>query len=180
VTLTTTRCALLGLLAERPKSGYELAASVEETIANFWPVVRSQVYRELAVLESQGLVTGERVTQNGVPDKRVMRITDAGREALAAWLEDPAFEPSRARNGLLVKLFFGAQMDPAQVAELLAAYRADAAARLERYEGYAEDLRDDEDSVFKLATVLHGIHRLRAVLAWVDEVAPKLAAAAVR
>jgi len=46
--LNATAGSLLGLLSHRPMTGWELYASFEDTIGNFWSITRSQVYRELA------------------------------------------------------------------------------------------------------------------------------------
>ena len=48
-----------------------------------------QVYNTLGRLESAGLVSGEEVPQQGRPDRRVYRITDAGRAELAGWVTRP-------------------------------------------------------------------------------------------
>ncbi len=49
--------------------------------------------------------------QKGKPDKRIYSITAKGRERLVEWLAvEP--QPEIARNELLLKLFFGAQVSP--------------------------------------------------------------------
>lgn len=86
----TTSFALLGLLVRSPMSGYDLASLVERSIANFWPVARSQVYGELARLDSLGYVRGSDVAQERLPDKRVYEITRR------AWLRSTPGWPTRA------------------------------------------------------------------------------------
>ena len=49
------------------------------------------------------LIEGEDVEQTGRPNKRIYRLTDAGREAVAAWFEDTTDEP-RVRDGFFMKL----------------------------------------------------------------------------
>src|SRR6266511_3722518 len=77
--LPTTAFAVLGLLSLRDLSGYELAAFADQSLAYFWPMHRSLVYRELRRLEDGGYVAGTEVAQDRVPDKRVYRLTERGR-----------------------------------------------------------------------------------------------------
>ena len=97
--LPTTSHAVLGILSISPMSGYELTQAAERSIANFWPISRSQVYTELARLEDLRLVRGTDVAQDGAPDKRVFEITPAGHETFAAWMATPGYEPDRMRLG---------------------------------------------------------------------------------
>ena len=54
--LNATAGALLGLLRDGPRSGYDLVAAAQEVIGGFWTITRSQVYRELAALADRGLL----------------------------------------------------------------------------------------------------------------------------
>ena len=76
--LNSTAGALLGLLRNGPRSGYDLVAEAEETIGGFWTITRSQVYRELAALTDRGLLEKG---QPGPRDRQPFRLTAAGRAA---------------------------------------------------------------------------------------------------
>src|SRR5918999_158925 len=117
--LRTTSYAVLGLLAIRPMSGYELTAFAAMSVGHFWPMHRSLIYRELGSLERAAYVAGTDVVQQRVPDKRVFALTEAGRRVLEAWLATPGFEPARYKNEFLVKFFFASRMDPAHLRRLL-------------------------------------------------------------
>jgi DNA-binding PadR family transcriptional regulator len=71
------RLALLSLLEERPRHGYELMKGLEERSNGTYRASAGTVYPTLQQLEDEGLVTSEQV--NG---KRVYRITEAGRREL--------------------------------------------------------------------------------------------------
>src|SRR5687767_15468317 len=92
-TMNTLSYALLGLLSREPLSGYDLAARFKTSIAMFWAARHSQIYPELARLETQGLVSHERVVQEGRPNKKVFSITKAGIEALRRWVVEPPESP---------------------------------------------------------------------------------------
>lgn len=51
------RHALLGLLSERPASGYDLLKRFETSLANVWPATQSQMYTELSKLAAAGLIS---------------------------------------------------------------------------------------------------------------------------
>lgn len=77
------RAALLVLLAEEPRNGYQLMQAIEERTDGAWRPSPGSVYPTLQQLEDEGLVTtAEREGQ------RVFAITDAGRVRVAERPED--------------------------------------------------------------------------------------------
>src|SRR3972149_7286740 len=85
----SVRYALLGLLAQHPRHGYQLRAAFEAVIggkAN-WDLRPAQVYASLDRLEEAGLIRQRSVGKAGGPEKRVYGLTAAGRRELQAWLE---------------------------------------------------------------------------------------------
>lgn len=83
----SVRNALLGLLAQQPRHGYELHAAFEAVMGGEqnWDVKPAQIYTTLARLEESGLVAEESVEQAGGPEKRIYILTQQGRAALAEW-----------------------------------------------------------------------------------------------
>ncbi|OLV19704.1 PadR family transcriptional regulator [Deinococcus marmoris] len=115
---TTLGYALLGLLAREERSGYELTHALKNPVGYFWFAQHSQVYPELARLETAGLVAYTLVEQSDRPDKKVYRLTDAGRAALRAWLND-ATEPPRKRDELVLKAYSIWLADPTAAAQMM-------------------------------------------------------------
>lgn len=87
----TVRNAILGLLAQRPRHGYDLRAAFEALIGGEqnWEVKPAQIYTTLARLEEGGLVTEAAIEQAGGPEKRIYSLTEAGRQELLAWFRLP-------------------------------------------------------------------------------------------
>jgi DNA-binding PadR family transcriptional regulator len=83
----SVRNALLGLLAQQPRHGYELHAAFEAVMGGErnWDVKPAQIYTTLARLEESGLVAEDSVEQAGGPEKRIYSLTRQGRTALAEW-----------------------------------------------------------------------------------------------
>jgi PadR family transcriptional regulator AphA len=90
--LTPTSYAILGLLAIKPWTTYELAKQMDRTVNRFWPRARSKLYEEPKKLVAEGLAHAE-VGANGRRPRTVYSITPDGRTALAGWLSEPSAPP---------------------------------------------------------------------------------------
>jgi|SRR5581483_9028178 DNA-binding PadR family transcriptional regulator len=101
----SVRHAVLGLLAQRPRHGYELHAAFEAVVggAENWDVKPAQIYTTLARLEENGLVVENAVEQDGGPEKRIYAITNAGRAVLREWYQE-AVAREHQRDEFFVKL----------------------------------------------------------------------------
>jgi DNA-binding PadR family transcriptional regulator len=101
----SVRNAILGLLAQRPRHGYELRAAFEALVGGeeVWGVKPAQIYTTLARLEEGGLVVQEAVGKDGGPEKRIYGITSLGQAELEAWFTTGADE-ERQRDEFFIKL----------------------------------------------------------------------------
>ena len=170
--LPPTTFVVLGLLSKHPGSGYDLVAFAERSVAYFWPITRSQVYTELARLEALGYASSTAVAQERYPDKRVYEPTPAGLDALRAWLEDPRLKPTRTKNAVLLRTFFGAFTSPGRTRAVLAEYRARAEQQRQELAEIAQHLHTEgltTGRLFGLATVRYGILQAEADIAWTQE-----------
>ncbi len=79
------RLALLMLLAEEPRNGYQLMQTIEDRSGGRWRPSPGSVYPTLAQLEDESLIRA--VDQEGT---KLFEITDAGHEKLAQSKTDPA------------------------------------------------------------------------------------------
>ncbi len=79
------RLALLRLLAEEPRNGYQLMQAIEERSEGLWRPSPGSVYPTLAQLEDEGLI---RSTE--AEGARRFEITDIGREHLEGRADEPA------------------------------------------------------------------------------------------
>jgi DNA-binding PadR family transcriptional regulator len=109
---------LLGLLASRPLSGYDIKAIVDRSTRFFWAASYGQIYPELKRLEQEGLVKGED-QPNGGRSRRVYKLTPAGREALVAWLLSGMAPTIELRDESLLRLFFADALPREQALTLI-------------------------------------------------------------
>src|SRR5918999_3825478 len=102
--LTPTSYAILGLLAIKPWTTYELAKQMDRTLNRFWPRARSKLYEEPKKLVAQGLATATPGVHGRRP-RTVYSITPRGRQALAEWLATESAPPMFESEHLL-KVFY--------------------------------------------------------------------------
>jgi len=88
---TTTRLVILGQLALRDWSSYELARSMRRTLHWFWPRAESVIYAEAKRLEADGLAESrvEPAADGSRRTRSIYSITPAGRSQLTGWLSQP-------------------------------------------------------------------------------------------
>lgn len=110
--MTTTSYGVLGLLAVRPHSTYELAKAMDLSVGRVWPRTASKLFEEPKKLAAHGYARA-RQEKVGRRPRTVYTITAAGRRALAAWLADPGEGPAIEFEGLVKLLFaeFGTRDD---------------------------------------------------------------------
>ncbi len=103
----SVKYALLGLLAESPRHGYDLKQAFEQKVGVFWTLNFGQIYSTLERLYEEGLVAYEAVAQSDKPDKKIYRITAEGSAAFESWRLAPIkAEPRALRDELFLKLMF--------------------------------------------------------------------------
>ncbi|WP_327065050.1 PadR family transcriptional regulator [Kitasatospora sp. NBC_01250] len=106
--LTTPSYLVLGIIDKLGEaSPYDVKVEAARTVAPFWSVPHAQVYAQCDRLTEAGLLS--EVRQEGGRNRRLMKLTEAGRTALARWLSDTAFVPVEARERSILKLWFGAR-----------------------------------------------------------------------
>jgi DNA-binding PadR family transcriptional regulator len=165
--LNATAASLLGFLHDGTLSGYELAATAQRVIGEFWSLTQSQVYRELVWMAEAGLVVpGER----GSRDRRPYALTDAGRAAFSEWIDRPPGQET-IRHPLLLTVSFGRHLSPARLSAFVRQHREIHAERLRTYEQQAraaETAPAEDMDPFRTATLAFGIAYERAVMDWFE------------
>ncbi|WP_411107081.1 PadR family transcriptional regulator [Streptomyces sp. cmx-4-9] len=138
------RHAVLAALLDGEFSGYELAKSFDIGVANFWHALPQQLYAELARLERDGLVEGRQVVQETRPNKRLFRVTEAGRAELEEFAA-AASKPSVIRDDLLVKVQTADRIGSAAVIGQLEERASAADAKIELLGKVLRKMRGDRD-----------------------------------
>lgn len=160
------RLALLALLAREPAHGYQLKHGLERTFGAAYPRPNiGQIYVTLSRLEKSGLVRGKAVAQSGRPDKRVYEITGAGRDALAAWRDEPTAEV-RVRDDFFMKLVLAPPVGTADRRELINSQRRHCVDVMRGLSRLADG--QDRDNVPARLLIEGALLHLQADLDWLE------------
>ena len=159
------RFGLLGLLADRPHTGWQLLKQFEGSLAYAWPALHSQIYPELARLREAGLIEQ---TGKGPRGAKQYALTAEGRTALERWLRET--RPSRStRDDALLRVFFLWLLQPGEAASYLdgeATYNRGLLTELERIRD-TEQPRTPTEYAYRLA-LDYGIRVVSARLEWAE------------
>jgi DNA-binding PadR family transcriptional regulator len=100
--LSLLQYALLGLLAGRTMSGYDLTKLFEQSLGHVWTARHSQIYPELKHLHEQELIAQ---TETGPRGRKTYATTPTGLTEVRRWLRETKPNRQPANEGLL-RVFF--------------------------------------------------------------------------
>lgn len=109
--------AILGFLDYQPMSGYDLKKFFDQSVAHFWSATQSHIYKALENLEDEGMVESRIIQQEGKPNRKQYKITEAGRAELRRWVSTPLPVEAR-REAWLIQVFFAHNITNAEIASL--------------------------------------------------------------
>jgi DNA-binding PadR family transcriptional regulator len=170
----SVRHAVLGLLAQRPRHGYELRAAFQALVGGEenWDVKPAQIYATLARLEQGGLVVEDSVEQDGGPEKRIYALTLIGRKTLQEWFAS-SIESGHQHDEFFLKLMIGLVSGVADPFGLVQTQRAHLFQDLHDI----TEQRSQADPSRELAGILlldKAVMHLEADLRWLDTIEARL------
>lgn len=167
-----TLYAILGMLSHEDLTGYDIKKRIDNSIRFFWDAGFGQIYPNLKILEKDGLVTKRIEAGENRPNRIIYSITERGREELKKWLAVPVGD-EQVRYEILLKLFFGSLLPVEKNIKKIEEFRDRNRANLEIMQGFKSCLRDalkeSEDHLYYLLTVLLGEKIYRTHMEWADE-----------
>jgi DNA-binding PadR family transcriptional regulator len=178
--LSATGKVILGMLAARPRSGYEIKQLVDNSARFFWAASYGQIYPELKRLEGEGLVTA-RDSAQGNRQRTTYTLTAKGRRAAKAWIDGPP-QVFELRDEGLLQLFFAGSIEPARTPEIArerAARAAASAAELRALEEQIEAIGQHEGpehspDAGSLTVLRYGIEMNEWAAQWFEDAAERL------
>lgn len=170
----SVRNALLGLLAQKPRHGYELHAALQAVVGGEenWDVKRAQIYTTLARLEESGLIAQESIEQDGGPEKRIYAITPPGLAELESWFIS-SVEPEHQRDEFFLKLMISLVVEQINPYQVIQRQRAKLYQELHNLTAR----RSKSNAKTELARILlfdKAIMHLEADLRWLDMIEGRL------
>jgi len=169
---------LLGLLNYQPMTGYELNKDFNTSLGFFWQATGSQIYFELDAMEEKGWLVSEHIVQKERPNKRVYSITSEGKAEFRRWLLLPpsrVMKSARQKSTLLMRVFFGGEVDKEKTLEVLRSFREEIVVEVENLKENEKILvQAEQDFGVELATywklvAICGDIMSKARLEWADK-----------
>jgi len=166
--MTNAELAILSLIAEQPRHGYEIEQVIEERGMREWTEIGfSSIYYLLKKLGRDGLIEGHLEEAERGPARKVYQTTPAGREALHTGVLDALSVPRRCYLPLQLGLANLPGISPAEALAALRQYRDTLVARLEHVQVRWESQRPLPyfiDAMFD-----HSVTMIQAELEWVTQ-----------
>ncbi len=164
----SVRHAILGLLAQKPRHGYELHAVFSAVVGGeSWEVKPAQIYTTLNRLQEAGLVeTTSDLGEGDEPERRVYAVTTDGHVALQEWFAAGS-APGHQRDEFFIKVMVAIVSGEADPWRLIQTQRAHIFRELHT----ATHQRDNNDPRTEMAQILlmdKVIMHLEADLRWLD------------
>ncbi len=109
--------AILGFLEYGPMSGYDLKKYFDQSVVHFWSTTQSHIYKALESLEKDGMAESKVIQQEGRPNRKQYKITNAGKAELRRWVSTP-IQSEGPREAWLIQLFFAHNLSNQEIAHL--------------------------------------------------------------
>ncbi|OYS51429.1 PadR family transcriptional regulator [Limosilactobacillus reuteri] len=168
------RDVILGILRNKPRTGYEINDILQNQISYFYDGTYGMIYPTLKKLEKEEKVKKETVSQEDKLKKNICSITDKGREELRKYLESDKVEEV-FKSDFLMKLFFGDDyLSKQKVIELIKSEIKVKEDQIKRLESSLEHWELQGISNLQKITVGYGLAEYRAVVEYLKEQLKKL------
>jgi DNA-binding PadR family transcriptional regulator len=161
--------ALLGLLAENPKYGYEIKQQFESSLGNVWSVSYGQLYPTLRRLSEVGWVTKKTAPGKKTAEKNIYSITSKGKKSLDEWLLRPLRTNYRVKDEFTLKFLFFDKIPKEKVLDYLKSQQKKTIMQKENFQRTLVSIRE-EINFFLQAIIRKGIIHLEAENQWLEEV----------
>jgi len=177
--LTEFEHILIGLLAQSPRSGYDLKRYFASTPAVVYEPSSGALYPALRRLEKRGLLRSELAVSSGRRQQRRYLATEAGRAAHRRWLRQPV-DPVTVGRDLGTHLMRFVMAERELTAEETLAFLRDLGRALDAFIAAIEAFRRDVplDGRHPALALEHGLAVHQASLQWVRDASARLALAA--
>jgi PadR family transcriptional regulator AphA len=168
----SSRHFILGLLAQRPMSGYDIKRFLKSLSWLIGSPSFGSLYPALHALLRDDLVTVRVLPREGKPSRKIYGITKAGREALAEWINQPA-KSSAPLKAFVMRLILADSFTPAGLTAHLQQRRAQVAAHHATL-GQAGGAIDEGTGLGQRLALDYGLTLATTELAWLDSILNRL------
>ena len=172
--MTEAELVLLGMIAEKPRHGYELELEIEQRGVREWTSIGfSSIYYLLRKLAGRGLISGELVPGKRGSGKIQFRITPAGKRLLKQEILTFISEPAGFNSGLLVGLSLVEFISPLEQESGLIELRKKLVAKIKQLKHKSDSIKDKPSNV--QAMFDYSVTQIECEVRWLDSYIKKVA-----
>ena len=169
---TSTRNVVLGLLAQRPMSGYDIRRLLGGLSWLVGSPSFGALYPGLHTLLADGLATVEAAPSEKGPLRKIYSITEAGREALQDWASQRV-QPGGSLKGFVMRLVLASNLSSSSLYDYLQQRLEQVASFRPRIEE-ARGATTEEIDLGQYLTLDYSLALADAELAWLDRTLARL------
>jgi PadR family transcriptional regulator AphA len=166
------RHLVLGLLTQQPMSGYDIKRFLKSLSWLIDVPSLGSLYPCLHALLQDGLATMEVAARQDRPPRKICTITEAGEEALQAWLSQPA-ESNVSLKKFVLRLILAGQLSQVGLLAHLEQRRARIAAQKIALE-QAVEVKGENTDLGERLMLDYSLSLASAELAWLDSTLARL------
>jgi len=167
-----SRHFILGLLAKKPMSGYDIRHFLRSLSWLIGSPSFGSLYPALHALHKDDLVTVKVLPREGRPSRKIYSITQAGRETLTEWINQPA-KSSAPLKAFVMCLILADSFSPTGLIAYLQQRRAQVLVHQAALEKIVTALEENTSLGQRLA-IDYGLALAAAELAWLDSILDRL------
>lgn len=160
------RYLVLGLITQQPMSGYDIKRFLKSLSWLVGSPSFGSLYPTLHALREEGLVTVEVAPRQDKPPRKIYTITDAGKQALRGWMDQPVAAEASLR-AFVMRLILSGNLSYTGLIAHLQQRRSQVAIYQVALKEMVESLDGTMDSGRRLAFG-YGLALATAELAWLD------------
>jgi DNA-binding PadR family transcriptional regulator len=168
----SVRHVILGLLSQQPMSGYDIKHFLKNLDWLVGSFSFGSIYPALHALLTDSLVTVDVVYHQDRPPRKIYSITEAGRQALQEWVNQPVV-PGASLKAFLMRLMLASNFSHAG----LIAYLEQRRSQVKVQRAALEQVTRAQDETTDLGQHLaldYGLAVAIAELAWLDRTLERL------
>jgi DNA-binding PadR family transcriptional regulator len=160
------RYFILGVLAQQSMSGYDIRRFLKSLSWLIGSPSSGSLYPILRALPEEGLATVETIPGLDRPPRKIYTITEAGRQVLQRWVDQPAVSKAPLK-AFVMRLLLAGNFSPAGLMAHLQQRRAQVAAHHNALQ-QAVDMVQEEDDFGQFLAMGYGLALATAELTWLD------------
>ncbi len=161
--------AILGLLCEGFRYGYELEKAIQERGMRNWTEIGfSSIYYVLKRLEKERIITSKKEEVSGKPARRVYQVTEKGTRAMKEKLQNLLSVRRKPISPLDLGMAYMDMLEPPELLLALESYRQGCQGRIDFLEESISRHREQGSQFKVLALFFRPLAHERTELAWTE------------